>query len=260
MKVSVIVPCFNQASYLDQALQSVLEQSYQDWECIIVNDGSTDTTQERSELWTEKDKRFSYYSKPNGGLPSARNYGIARATGVYMLPLDADDYLSPHYVAECVNALKQQGVKLVYGQVERFGEQTGIWHLKPYTYTDLMVSNMIPCCAMYRKTTWEQVGGYDETLVYGLEDWEFWVHVLNANDTVLQLKDIRFYYRIRNNSMINAMSKAQEMEIKRYVFNKHGSKYFEPFTNLSEENKILKRNLSSLVFIFRRIIKLLFRL
>ncbi|WP_374360648.1 glycosyltransferase family 2 protein, partial [Cloacibacterium sp.] len=73
--ISVVVPCYNQAQYLDECLQSVLNQTYQDWECIIVNDGSPDHTEEIAKNWVEKDTRFIYLSKENGGLSSARNAG-----------------------------------------------------------------------------------------------------------------------------------------------------------------------------------------
>ena len=87
--ISVIVPCYNQAQYLDECLQSVLDQTYTDWECIIVNDGSPDNTEDVAKKWVEKDTRFIYLSKENGGLSSARNAGIEIAKGEWILPLDA---------------------------------------------------------------------------------------------------------------------------------------------------------------------------
>lgn len=260
MKVSVIVPCYNQAQYLDTALQSVLSQTYQDWECIIINDGSLDNTEDIGRLWQDKDSRFTYCTKKNGGLPGTRNFGIEKATGVYILPLDADDYISSNYIEECVKELESKNVKLVYGKVEQFGSRTGEWDLGAYSYNDLLVSNMIHCTAMYRKEDWKDVGGYDENMVYGLEDWEFWVHMLHINDHVSFVKEIIFYYRIKEVSMITIMDKTKEMEVKEYVFNKHASKYFLPFTDISSENKLLKKNLTSISFVFRRFVKLLFRI
>lgn len=91
--ISVIVPCYNQAQYLDECLQSVLDQTYQNWECIIVNDGSPDHTEEVAKKWLEKDNRFRYIYKENGGLSSARNAGIREAKGEYLFFLDCDDLL-----------------------------------------------------------------------------------------------------------------------------------------------------------------------
>ena len=90
-KVSVIVPCYNQAQYLDEALQSILNQSFTDWECIVVNDGSKDNTEFISNEWIKKDSRFKYVYQDNGGLSNARNVGIKKAEGEFILPLDADD-------------------------------------------------------------------------------------------------------------------------------------------------------------------------
>lgn len=91
--VSVIIPCYNQAQFLPEALQSVLEQTYQNWECIIVNDGSPDNTHEVAQIWLAKDKRFKYIEKINGGLSSARNAGLDITNGSYIQFLDSDDIL-----------------------------------------------------------------------------------------------------------------------------------------------------------------------
>lgn len=92
-KISVIIPCYNQGHYLSEALQSVLNQTYENWECLIVNDGSQDNTHQVAQEWLEKDKRFSYIFKENGGLSSARNKGLDNATGEYIQFLDADDII-----------------------------------------------------------------------------------------------------------------------------------------------------------------------
>ena len=86
--ISVIVPCYNQAQYLDECLQSVLNQTYQNWECIIVNDGSPDNTHEIAESYCRKDARFKYFYKENGGLSSARNAGISISNGEFIQFLD----------------------------------------------------------------------------------------------------------------------------------------------------------------------------
>jgi glycosyltransferase involved in cell wall biosynthesis len=89
--ISIIVPCYNQAQYLDECLQSVYSQTCEDWECIIINDGSPDNTQDVANKWVVKDSRFRYYEIENSGVSSARNFGINQATGNWILPLDGDD-------------------------------------------------------------------------------------------------------------------------------------------------------------------------
>ncbi len=82
--VSVIIPCFNQGNFLSESLDSVLTQTYPHWECIIVNDGSPDNTDDIAQLYCNKDKRFRYLQKKNGGLSSARNAGLKVMLGEYV--------------------------------------------------------------------------------------------------------------------------------------------------------------------------------
>ena len=104
--VSIIVPCYNQAYFLSEALESVLNQTYSNWECIIVNDGSPDNTKTVASKWCDKDKRFNYVEKKNGGLSSARNAGIAISKGEYILPLDADDIIHESFLSKLVPVLE----------------------------------------------------------------------------------------------------------------------------------------------------------
>lgn len=112
-KISVVVPCYNQAQYLDECLQSVLNQTYQDWECIIVNDGSPDNTEDVAKSWAEKDTRFIYLSKENGGLSSARNAGIEIAKGEWILPLDADDKIGERYLELAEKEFENDFVEII---------------------------------------------------------------------------------------------------------------------------------------------------
>ena len=133
--VSVIVPCYNQASFLSDALDSVLAQTYTDWECIIVNDGSTDNTEEVAKTYINKDSRFAYVHKNNGGLPSARNFGISKSSGDFILPLDADDLIGSSYLEKAISRFKSfPETKLVYCKAAKFGHVSGAWSLGEYSY------------------------------------------------------------------------------------------------------------------------------
>ena len=102
-KVSIIVPCYNQAAYLAETLDSVLDQTYQHWECVIVNDGSPDNAEEIANEYVAKDNRFKYLWEKNEGPSQARNFGILNSDGKYVLPLDADDLVAPTYVGRAVD-------------------------------------------------------------------------------------------------------------------------------------------------------------
>lgn len=98
--VSIIIPCYNKAAFLGETLQSVLNQTYTDWECILVDDGSTDSTLAIAKAYYEKDSRFHYFLKKNEGVSIARNYGIKRAKGNFIIFLDADDVLANFSLAK----------------------------------------------------------------------------------------------------------------------------------------------------------------
>lgn len=224
--VSIIIPCYNQAQYLDECLQSVLEQTFQQWECIIVNDGSPDNTEEVAQNWCKKDQRFKYLFKENGGLSSARNFGISAATTQYILPLDADDKIANQYIELALNAFQQdKDLKVVYCKAERFGDVTGEWHLPPFSLKAMAVENMIFCTAMFNKNDWELVGGYDLKMIYGWEDWEFWIANLKNGGKVKQLDYIGFYYRIKKNSMVKALDYQKRESLLQYMSIKHPDFY-----------------------------------
>ena len=197
-KISIVVPCYNQAQYLDEALQSVLDQTCLNWECVIVNDGSTDNTQEIAEKWIKKDKRFNYLLQENGGLSSARNLGVFHSKGIFILPLDADDLISPEYLDLAIRAFNEdRSLKIVYCRAEKFGDEVGPLNLKPFTMKAMAIENLIFCSAIFRKKEWQRVGGYDPNMIYGLEDWEFWIAILKNGGNVKRLDEVGFYYRIR---------------------------------------------------------------
>jgi glycosyltransferase involved in cell wall biosynthesis len=221
-KVSIIVPCYNQAQYLDEALQSVLDQTYINWECIIVNDGSLDNAEEVAKQWVEKDIRFVYLKKKNGGLSSARNAGIANAQGEFILPLDADDKIASSYVELAIESFQEDAsLKVVYCKAEEFGERVGLWQLQPFSLIDLAQYNMIFCSAMYKKLDWELVGGYDVNMIYGLEDWEFWIAILKKGGNVKCLDEVGFFYRIKAESMIGKLNTEKRKCLFEYMSIKH---------------------------------------
>lgn len=245
--VSIIVPCYNQAQYLEEALQSVLDQTYINWECIIINDGSPDHTEEIAKEWVNKDSRFKYLNKENGGLSSARNFGISQSTGAFILPLDADDKIAPDYVSLAVQSFQEDtSLKVVYCKVEKFGEEQGLWQLPDFSRTTLVRGNMIFCSAMYKKVDWIAVGGYDENLIYGLEDWEFWIAILKKDGEVKCIDYLGFFYRIKKASMIKSLHADRINFSENYVHTKHLDFVMANYDAVVESNKILVKNIKKL--------------
>jgi glycosyltransferase involved in cell wall biosynthesis len=248
--VSIIVPCYNQAQYLDECLQSLIEQTYTNWECIIVNDGSPDNTEEIAINWTKKDNKFKYLYKENGGLSSARNAGIKSANGKYILPLDADDKIAKNYIEICLNEfIKDENLTIAYGKGVKFGMVNEIWNLTNYNFESLLHGNMIFCTAMFKKEKWNDVGGYDENMKLGFEDWEFWINCLKSGGNVIQNKNAIFYYRIKENSMtIDLLEDSnKKYELRKYIFNKHKNLYTDKdLYDLFNENNEIKKKINNL--------------
>jgi len=233
--ISIIVPCYNQAQYLDECLQSVLEQTYENWECIIVDDGSADNTEELVERWTTEDSRFSYYKKENGGVATARNLGLELSKGDWILPLDGDDKIEKTYLqlaAEKIN----EGYDFVYCRAKYFEAETKEFILPDYSFKNLLKSNIIFCSAIFSK---QKLGAvrYDEEMHEGLEDWDFWISYLSKdNINVIKLNEILFHYRIKSASRNHLINNDENKmnKTKMYVLNKHYEIYFKTFGDLFE--------------------------
>jgi len=197
--VSIIIPAFNAARYIQETLHSVLHQTYADWECIIVNDGSTDNSRETIGTFIKDDPRFKLIDIPNSGVCVARNTAVQNAAGAFLFPLDSDDLIAPTCIARCLEEFeKTPGLRLVCPQGELFGAETGLWVLPEFDYRTMLHHNMIHNSSMFRRTDFERTGGYRTNMKHGLEDWDFFIALLyNATrEEVIQLKEPLFYYRV----------------------------------------------------------------
>lgn len=105
--ISIILPCYNQGIYLGEALESIIKQTYRNWEAIIVNDGSSDCTEEVALEYVAKDSRIHYFAQENKGVSAARNLGIEKALGKFVLPLDPDDMIAPTFIEKCMRMFKE---------------------------------------------------------------------------------------------------------------------------------------------------------
>ena len=234
--VSIIVPCYNQAHFLNESLSSVLKQSYSNWECVIVNDGSNDNTEQTALSWTKKDTRFKYVKQENKGLSSARNSGIKTSLGDYILPLDADDIIREDFLDKTVPELLENDNLAIVSCNSKFfeGDITNIINeLKPKgnTYHFLLYVNQLVATSLYRKKCWEQVGGYDEQMKTGFEDWEFWIAITKQGWEYKVVEDFLFYYRKAKKSMLVDTINNHFESNKEYIFKKHNDLYIDDFDN-----------------------------
>jgi len=161
-KVSVIIPTYNRADLLPRAIQSVINQTYKDWELLIVDDGSTDNTKEVVEKFVKKDPRIKYFYKENGGQGSARNLGIKNSKGSYVICLDSDDILLKKMVSELLMLIEQRGVDMVTCQ-------KWVVSLKDHTIRNIEPPNS--SCILYHRDLFDRFSYYDEAReLVGIED------------------------------------------------------------------------------------------
>ncbi len=196
--VSVIIPCFNQAQYLKEAINSVLVSTYENIEIIVVNDGST-SDESIDILKTFSMPKTKIIHQENQGPSSARNKGIENASGKYILPLDADDKINKNYIEKAVEVLENnENIGIVGHKTEFFGTQEGIFDLPKYKFPDILAGNCLVCSCVYRREDWQKVGGYNPNMNEGLEDWDFWLSVIELGRDVYQFDEVMFYYRIHD--------------------------------------------------------------
>ena len=245
-KVSIIIPCFNYAAFLGEALESVLAQTFRDWECIIINDGSTDPTEEVALEYCEKDRRIKYFYKENGGHSSARNFGIENSSGKYLLPLDADDKLSKDYLKKAYNKIESsQEIKIVTGQVQQFGDINKKQVMPPYDLRSYLIINYLPISSLFRRSDFDKANGFDETML-AFEDWNLFIGILKNGGKVVELPTTGLYYRKKSNSLFRRAVKDRRRIFKDLLrlYNNHADvyeRYFDNPIHLIQENEKLER-------------------
>lgn len=224
--ISVIVPCYNQAQFLSETLDSVLAQTYVHWECIIVNDGSTDNTAEIAQRYCAKDSRFRYVEKKNGGLSSARNVGLEEAKGDYIQFLDSDDLLSENKFKQQLEVALNSGADVV---VSRYDMYDGVRHVyfdnewscsKPLLSVDGFLyswgkSFVIAIHAGFFSANFLAVNEihFNEN-VAALEDWIFWYQIANYGARFVQIDNVLAHYRVHPGSMSTESNRMQVSRIK----------------------------------------------
>lgn len=230
--VSIIVPCYNQGKYLGEALDSVLAQTYQDWECVIINDGSRDNTEEVAQEYCQRDCRFTYLYQENQGVVAARNNAIRSSHGQYILPLDGDDKIAPTYIEKAVAVIEQNPeVSIVYCDAVRFGAREGLCLLSEFSVERMLIENCIFCTALYRRSDYDKTIGYNPNMNQGLEDWDFWLSILEQGGTAYKIPEVLFYYRINNTSRNRSLDNIRIKLIDTIVSN-HPQLYFKCYSEI----------------------------
>ncbi len=237
-KVSIIVPCYNQAQYLDEALQSLFDQTHTNWECTIINDGSPDNTEEVARKWEVKDPRFAYVYKENGGVSSARNLGIKEAKGEFILTLDADDKYEATFLEKALVVLDNNpeiGIVSSWGRYFTTEKQLHVFQSTAQSVTDFLFHNGVNNgSSLFRKKCWESVNGYDENPENGYEDWEFYLRVCALGWKVYVIEEVLFFYRQSIVSRSAGMNRKHN-ETQKYIYIKNKEIYCTHYETLIDQ-------------------------
>ena len=224
--VSVIVPCYKQAHFLSETLASVQSQTLKEWECLIIDDGSPDETESVAKSWVEKDGRFLYFRKENGGLANARNFGIVRARGRFIQFLDSDDVIMPNKFQLQVQRLSGCPAHSVsFCDWERgsendiytppnprhylppiLGEVTSVYELAADWETRLSIPAH---CFLINKVFFEQGVLFDETLA-SHEDWDCWMKIFIRAEKIIYSPEKLAIYRNHPESMTKNFEKMKQ--------------------------------------------------
>ncbi|MEO6731326.1 MAG: glycosyltransferase family A protein [Ferruginibacter sp.] len=228
-EVSVIIPCYNQGVYIEEAINSVLAQTFTDLEIIVVNDGSNDghTLSVLNALQTPKTRVFHTNNK---GVSAARNYGIAQSSGQFILPLDADDWIDSKFLSASVPLLKQNSLLEIVGTGARyFGEISTTELLPDYSPRRHLLQNLFFNTSLFRRSGFEKINGYDESLQDGWEDWDMFLRLIDQPQQVYMIKEFLLHYRIKALSRNAGLITEKKQRVEQQLFLKHIDKYMRHF-------------------------------
>ena len=237
--VSVVIPCYNDGQYLDDSVGSILSQSFDDYEILIVNDGSTDTAT-LQKLSSFNHSKIKVLHKENAHLSSARNHGIRNAAGEIIVTLDADDMFEKKFIRKGVELLqKDKSIGAVTCWLKSFGLKKFKWKPLGGDVINFLYRQESCASAMFRKKCWEKIGGYDEQMKTGYEDWDFWIRLTSAGWKVAVLEDYLLHYRITDKSMLLTQSEPNREKIINYLLEKHKDLYWQHLKDAVVKRKII---------------------
>lgn len=217
-KISIVIPAYQQAEYLEDCIESCYNQSYPVHEIIVVNDGSTDNTREIAERYMFKD--FPLIDSPvkvinqvNKGLSAARNAGIAMATGDYVLPLDADDMLMENAIEVITRKILETGCDVIAPSFREFGKSDREVILQQVSdVKEFLSGNRLGYFSAIRRSVLLEIGGYSPRMTWGFEDLHLWFDIFTRNKSLAVIPDVLVKYRVKETSMITTANQhAQEL-------------------------------------------------
>lgn len=223
--VTIVIPCFNHGRFVRKAVDSAVAQVDADVRVVVVNDGSDDGTTPAACDACAGD-RVRVIHQENRGLPAARNRGAREAAGDYLVFLDADDWLAPRFVTKLHAAMGADGgadVSHAYCQERLVELGTGIWRVPDWDPLLMMITNLHPVTTLVRRERFEAVGGFDETMTGGYEDWDLWLKFVERGWRGVRVREPLFVWRRHSHAtMVMRVIHNHEALYRRIVENHRG--------------------------------------
>jgi glycosyltransferase involved in cell wall biosynthesis len=220
--ITIVVPCYNYAEYLEECLRSVVAQTYPDWEAVVVDDASTqgDVAAVVERIGDARIRLVRHTQ--NQGLAAARNTGIRAGQGELVLPLDADDKLAPAYLETLAPLLTgHPEYTAAFPDFYAFGARDGIIRFQVRDVRALLRDQWVPGPGtLFRRTLWQQVGGYCDALRAGNEDWDFWLGTAEHGLRVAHIPQALYYYRQHPDSMA-IRQRSTESATREFLYTRH---------------------------------------
>ncbi len=263
--VSFIIPFYNSGATIQETIDSILQQSFEDFDIWIINDGSTDiySLSKLDEL--KSNPRIKILHQENAGPSIARNNAILKTNARYILPIDADNKICNGVVEKALSVISEDGkTGAVYGNFMWFGERGGVKIQEKFEMNRALLYNQVDTCALIRREVFEGGVMYDEFLSKpGLEDWEFWINMVSQGWQLRHLNCTFFEMRVSEQSRTFQVANKNIYMIKEYVHKKHVSTLAIEYEGLFYNLKMLKESpdfrIGSLFLYPYRSLKKLFR-
>ena len=212
MKVSIITPVYNSAKFIKTTIDSVLAQSYTDWEMILIDDGSSDCSIEIIENYISKDCRIKLLKNDkNSGPAISRNKGIEVAQGKYLTFLDADDIWLPEFLSTSINFMVENNYKFVFSSYRRVDENLNPLYNDFIVPTVVSYKNLLKTCPISCLTAFidiSSIGKYYMPAIAKRQDYGLWLSILKNIDYAYGIKEPLAIYRIRKGSVSRNKFKA----------------------------------------------------
>ena len=239
--ISIVIPVYNAEKYLEQCLNSIKNQTYKNFEVILVNDGSDDNSENICKSFSEEDARFKYFTKSNGGASSARNFGLDNVTGDYITFIDADDWVDENHLEVLINNIKDNNSDMAISSIKKF-DMSNNFHFRMYSNQEkyllnfgkmskdellvklpklILASNSykIAVSKLFKKELVTDVR-FDESIVYG-EDLEFFFKIYNNINSISYIDEVTYVYRLhdeRSSSKFGQLHMEQELAIYKKMY------------------------------------------